>query len=262
MPARHSNSVNTPDFFDLQHKFTAYIRNPLAPAPSGVEGRRMAVYAELLFNNIENFMSGSFPITREILGDDAWMAIMRDYYQTHKAKTPLFPYMPKEFLEYLKDRQLNADDPPFLFELAQYEWAEIEMAIFFEEDLIEVIDPHTDLLDSIPVLSRACLLFDFHYPVHKISSDYRPLKHDQMTFLVVYRNRLDEVRFMELNDVTYRLLALLKEYSNLNGAAILEVLAREKHNIPEESILRHGMLALNELRAKGIILGGLKATCP
>ncbi|MDH5361618.1 MAG: DNA-binding domain-containing protein, partial [Gammaproteobacteria bacterium] len=46
------------DFQVIQYQFAAYIRDPEQnPAPDNIEARRMKIYAELFYNNVEDFMS-------------------------------------------------------------------------------------------------------------------------------------------------------------------------------------------------------------
>ena len=69
------------------------------------------------------------------------------------------------------------------------------------------IDPDGDLIAGRPVLSPLAWVLAYDYPVHQISPANQP--HEpagQSTFLVVYRNRDDQVGFMEINAVTARLL--------------------------------------------------------
>ena len=56
-------------FTDYQAAFAARIRDPKhAPRPPGAPAKRMRVYEELLFNNLENFLLACYPITRKLLG--------------------------------------------------------------------------------------------------------------------------------------------------------------------------------------------------
>ncbi len=143
-------------FTDLQYAFTRHIRDPQhAPAPEGIEDRRMAIYRDLLYRNVESFMANSFPVLRKIMADAAWHALIRDYFHTHQARTPLFPKMPYEFLQYLESgRGALAGDFPFLYELAHYEWVELALAMDMRDIDMTHVDPHGDLLAGIPVLSE------------------------------------------------------------------------------------------------------------
>src|SRR5881398_268783 len=110
---------------DLQKRFTAHIRDPLRePAPDGIEDRRMAIYRDLVYSNMESFISSNFPVIRKLYNDAQWSILAHDFFREHRCHTPLFPQFAREFLRYLETRQQDQrGDPPFLLELAHYEWA-------------------------------------------------------------------------------------------------------------------------------------------
>ncbi len=57
------------DFIQQQYDFAAHIRNPEQnPAPAGIEDRRMGIYRELFYNNVEGFLSNGFPVLAGITG--------------------------------------------------------------------------------------------------------------------------------------------------------------------------------------------------
>ena len=172
--------------------FAAHLRDPERnTAPDGIEDRRMEVYRGLFFRNIRNFLSGNFPVLRKLHSDEAWDALTRDFYQRHRSSTPLFPEIPREFLKYLQDeRESRPDDPPFMLELAHYEW--VELALSLDEAKLEEVlaDANGDLLTGIPVLSPLAWPLSYRFPVHAIRPDFRPAEPpDHATHLMVYRNR-------------------------------------------------------------------------
>ncbi len=114
-------------FTDIQYAFARHIRDPEnQPAPADVEDRRMGIYRDLFYRNVESFLANSFPVLRKIIPDEQWHDMIRDYFSRHRARTPLFPKMPTEFLQYLEhERSGHSDDYPFLLELEHYEWLEV-----------------------------------------------------------------------------------------------------------------------------------------
>ena len=53
-----SNSNKAENFKDVQYAFTRHMRDPESnPAPEGIEDRRIGVYRELVYNNIEGFIA-------------------------------------------------------------------------------------------------------------------------------------------------------------------------------------------------------------
>jgi len=250
--------MSTISFKDHQYAFTAHIRDPEnVKAPDGIEDRRMGIYRDLLYNNIEGFISGGFPVIRSIYSDADWEKMIRDFFANHISKTPYFLEISQEFLAYLQDeREPRAEDPAGLLELAHYEW--VELALHVSDETIEMdhIEPNGDLLDGHPVLSTLAWPLAYQFPVHKMGPDYLPEEApEQPTYLVVYRNRNDEVKFMELNPITARLINLLQEDESLSGRAAIEQITQEMNHPNPEVVHEGGLAALRELQKHGIILG-------
>ncbi len=242
----------------LQEGFAAHIRNPdQHPAPAGVEERRMAIYRNLFFRNLSNFIAKSFPVLRRLYSDDDWQALIRDFYAVHPCHTPLFPEIPREFLQYLQDRRdRHPEDRPFILELAHYEWVEIALDLD-ERELDEVpADPDGDLLHEIPVLSPLAWALSYRFPVHRLRPDHQPTEPPQEpTHLLVYRRRDDRVKFMQLNGVTARMIELMKEDRALTGLDLLNTVATELAHPQPEKVIEAGAGVLQDLAARDIILG-------
>ena len=246
------------DFKQTQYAFAAHIRDPQQhPCPQDVEDRRMNSYRELFYNNVESFMASSFPVLRKIMDDTRWHSLIRDYFSRHKASTPLFPEMPREFLHYLQNEHEHQDnDPPFLLELAHYEWVELALTLADEEIDLKQLSCNGDLLAQHPVLSSLAWPLQYRYPVHQIGPDYQPEQPaDSPTFIIVYRNQNNEIGFLEINPVTARLLQLLTENPTRSGRSVLEQIAKEINHTDPEVVVQGGLTILQDLQARDIILG-------
>ncbi|NHA14833.1 DUF2063 domain-containing protein [Thioalkalivibrio sp. XN279] len=249
----------------LQFEFAAHIRDPdNAPAPAGIEDRRMKIYRELFYNNLRDLLGRSFPVLKRILGEDAWSAMVRDWLRHHRAQTPLFLELPQEFLAYLQhERSAAAGDPPFMLELAHYEWVELALGIDEREIDDGALDPAGDLLKGCPVLSPLASSLAYTWPVHRISPDYQPAEPPaEPTRLLVYRDRRDEVGFIEINMVTARLLELLDvpPDARRSGRDCLLQIAAELGRPGPEAVISAGLEILSGLRERDVIIG--VAPCP
>ena len=79
------------EFQKLQTGLTAHLRDPLhAAAPAGIEERRLKIYRELFYNNIEGFLANAFPVLRQLTDDAHWHAMARDFFARHQSTDPLF----------------------------------------------------------------------------------------------------------------------------------------------------------------------------
>ncbi len=248
-------------FKKYQYEFTAHLRDPERnPAPQGLEDRRMGIYRELLYNNVEGFIANGFPVLRSIYSDDNWHKMVRDFFARHKSTTPYFLEISQEFLDYLQsERETQAEDPQGLLELAHYEWVELALMVSDETIDLDMVDPNGDLLQEHPVLSPVAWPLAYQYPVHKMGPDYLPDEAPQQpTYLVVYRNRMDEVKFLEINPVTARLINLLNDNPEISGELALEQIVHEMNHPKRDIVLAGGLSALQELQSLGIVLGVLK----
>lgn len=247
-----------PDFQRRQYEFAAHIRDPGRHArPGDVEDRRMAVYRELFYNNVEGFLSGGFPVLRSLYEEAAWHGLVREFFSTHHCKTPYFLEISREFLEFLQARGSGRPgDPPFLLELAHYEWVEVALSVSEDEPDWETIDPDGDLLAGRPVLSPLAWCLSYHYPVHRISRDTLPEGPGQQpTHLLVYRDGQDAIGFMELNPATAHLLTRIQEHPAQSGLALLEGMATGLPQFAPEAVVQGGAQTLLQLKAAKVILG-------
>ena len=246
------------NFKEIQYAFTAHLRDPENnPAPEGIEDRRIGIYRNLLYNNIEGFLSKGFPVIRSIYNDTDWHRMVRDFFARHQSQSPYFLEISQEFQVYLQDeREPQPEDPAGLLELAHYEWVELALNISDETIKLEGIDPNGDLLASHPVLSPLAWSLAYSFPVHEMGPDNLPEQApEKPSYLVVYRNRKDEVKFMAINPVTARLIYLLDEDDALSGQQALEQIAQEMKHPKPEVVINGGLSALQELQSNGVILG-------
>ena len=246
------------DLEELQRRFAAHLRDPSGvPPPDGLEDRRLQIYRELFFSNVSGLLAGTFPVLHAILGPERWARLVRDFYRDHQCHTPLFLEIPREFVDYLGDqRPMQAGDPPFLQELAHYEWVELALGID-EQDLDAVrVDPDGDLLAGIPVLSPLAWPLAYRFPVHRLGPQFLPdAPPAEPSFYVACRDRLERVRFLSVNAVTLRLVERLQQQPELTGAAQLAALADELPQLDPAVVHSGGASALAELRAAEILLG-------
>lgn len=256
------HAMPTPEpqaFLRRQYAFAAHIRNPrIFPCPADVPERRMRVYRELFFNNVEGLLSGGFPVLRRITPDARWEALARDFFARHRCCTPLFLEIGREFLDYLEqERGARADDPPFLAEVAHYEWVELALAVSdADPNGLEPMDPDGDLLTGHPLVSPLAWSLRYRFPVHRIGPDFQPTEPgEQPTFLLVYRDPHDQVQFMETNQVTYALLELLQEEPAITGRAALLRIAEALGHPRPLAVVAFGLELLVDLHARGVILG-------
>ncbi|MBN8224101.1 MAG: putative DNA-binding domain-containing protein [Xanthomonadales bacterium] len=243
-----------PDFRERQSAFAAHLRDPEThPPPPGIEPRRMAVYRELFFNNIAGLLGGNFPVIRRTLDEAGWTALVRRFYAEHRSRTPLFPEIAREFIRFLEARDDTSGDPPWLAELAHYEW--IELAVQVDDSPLPAHDPDGDLLEGVPVVSPWIRTQAYRWPVHTLGPSHRPMTPPaEPTLLLVRRDADGRARFAAISPLVYRLLELAGA-GGRSGRACLQALASEAGIPATDAFLAEGTAMLRRMREEGTLLG-------
>ena len=255
---------NLPDFREMQLEFTAHIRNPSINAkPEGLETRRMKIYLELLYNNVEKFLSNTFPVTRSTFADERWEALVRDYLHRHKATSPYFLEIPQEFMEFLSSTRVGeaahpdaVNDPEWLLEMCHYEWVELALDVADLELPWEAVDPDGDFLGSRWVISPLLWSLGYEWPVHTIGPSTVATLEKKPTFLIVFRDAKDKVRFLESDAPTSRFLALLGEDRTLRE--VIDQMVVEMPQLKAAEVETKMLATLKKLRGTDVVLGPMR----
>jgi hypothetical protein len=228
-----------------------HLRNPtLFPAPQGVESRRLQIYRELFFGNIEALLAKAFPVIRSLLSEEDWQVLVRDFYTAHRCETPLFPWIAGEFAEYLLNERQRDDDYPFLAELAHYEWSETVL-----RHQLDTAVKNTVRQGDKPALSPLCFPLVYRFPVHRIGKDFLPQQAAGVpTCLLMYRNQGDEVKFIESNPATFRLLQLLEDDAWSDMDAVGSQLAKEMQHTEPDLLQSMVQETLDQLYGLGVVI--------
>lgn len=242
--------------YQQQNTLTRYLRDPdhCAP-PAGMDVARAQVYRDLVFSNLSSLLSGTFPVLVKILGDDDWHSLVRIFLRDHRAQTPKFGEIAQEFVEFLASEPQVLNDgawPPFLVELAHYEWVEMALQQSDTEPL-----PASDeglLLDRPLQISPLAWPLAYAWPVQLVGPDYLPDSPPaQPTLLLVRRAEDWSVRFSELSPLAWRLLQRIGELPQLDGRAQLEGLAVEAGMAGAPEFMDSGLVLLRQMHGEGVI---------
>jgi len=211
---------------EQQKQFGAYIRDPQSVAvPDGLDERRLGVYRELVFNNIESLMANNFPVICAILEDVHWRSLVREFLRDYRTNNPYFPRLGQVFIAFLESREAKPGDPDFLVELAHYENIEFELFMADEDFSLDARPSVLDGKSSLRLASTATPLA-YQYPVQRISTQWQPDETPLMpTFLLAFQDIDGDVRFFELQGLTYHLLVMIQENENEDLDDIVKTLA-------------------------------------
>lgn len=237
---------------DYQMAFTSHIRDPQnTRLPEGVSERGLAVYSEIVFNNLESSVAACFPVLKNTLGEAFWLTLVRDFFKQHACKTPIFREIPEEFLDYI-NRVTGL--PGYVQNLAHYEWVELYLAYADEVVNWAQIDTEADPLDASIAFVPAMALLSYDYPVHQISPENIPeVPLESPVQLLVYRDIEDLVRFVEINHMTSVLIEDLQDGQLTPRQALIGIASGMEFDL--DAVVDFGLDVLQDLKSQGVILG-------
>ncbi len=241
----------------VQRRLCSYLRNPAGSVrPRGLDVRRLNVYRDLVFANVESLLSGAYPVAKRVLGE-RWQSMVRAFLSEYRAQTPYFTRLADEFFQFVGQREDAGDLPPFLRELLHHERLEIELLYRQVEDLHPPVVP----FDQAPLaLSPLAEVNHYRYPVQRIGPDFMPQRvPESPTFILQYRNAHGRVVFMELSHLAYQLLWLISQHPGHCGEfwmkSIDEMLAGQTARQQREDFLSGGLALLARLFDTGVLQG-------
>ncbi len=243
-------------FIEIQNEFMAHIRKPSQnKKPQGIEDRRMAIYRDLFFNNIVGFISSGFPVLKTLYSDKQWQMLIRRFFSEYDCHSPYFLDIAGEFINYLSSNyEMQKYDPPFMLELAHYEWIELDVAITQQAENEQLIA--SDQVASARLyLSSTARNLSYQFAVQTISTQFQPQQPSaQPNYFVVYRDGDDEVQFLTTNAMTALLLSIISEHDGLILDTICEQVTRHAVQFSAAQIAQGAFVTLRAMAELGIIV--------
>ncbi|MES2205187.1 MAG: putative DNA-binding domain-containing protein [Pseudomonadota bacterium] len=138
---------------------------------------RLAVYRELIRNNIESFLIPVFPIARTLISEAMWEEWVAEFLQSPYRTSPLFRNIAENFLVMLANFPVSRLSPALL-QLMRWEWIEMAVAINSAK-ILRSINGQT--------LNPSLRIELFDYPVHMIAREGKLLP-AQSTVLLAWRD--------------------------------------------------------------------------
>lgn len=246
--------MDKPGLFQEQITFGRYLRDPDHCAPPGhMDVARAQVYRDLIFANLSQLLSATFPVLIRILGEARWRLLVRSFLRDHRARTPKFGEIAEEFVGFVATVP-QGDWPGFMVELAHYEW--VEMALQQSDADPLPVSTGASLLDCPLRVSPLAWPLAYAWPVQKVGPDFQPsMPPAQPTLLLVRRGEDWSVKFSELSPLAWRLLQRINELPALNGQAQLQALAQEAGAEDVPAFVASGLALLQQLHGEGVVGG-------
>lgn len=251
-------SVDPTSLQAFQQALGSHLRDPRrAPRPAGVPARRVGIYGELVFNNLEGLLRPCFPVTRAVLGA-RWPRLVRQFSREGRCETPLFREVPGEFVRWLlATPDTDVPLPPWLRELAHHEWSELAVETEPFDETPRWPPLHAKPGDErwheqVPCPNPALMNLHYQWPVHRIGPSFRPRK-PVPTFMLVYRDRDEAVCFVQLNAVSSRLLTIVSGDEGLTARQACEAVAAELGQPGSPDLVAQGLAQLKAWRVQGVL---------
>lgn len=243
-------------FQENQLAFTEYLRRTECDEKAEKQKpRRQEIYRDLVYKNINQCVADVFPITKNIIPETDWKIMIREFICAHRLQTPYFLEICQEFLAYIMyTRKTLPTHHPFALELAHFEW--IQLAV----DTANVSFPEhqhnsAPTENSLWTVSPLTVGLTYSYPVHLIDECYLPKEPSaQQTYLLVYRNRNDDLKVLETDNISLRIIQLLQTLENINHTQIFQLLSAELGDHEKEIISARILSILCVLAENEIVL--------
>jgi hypothetical protein len=240
-------------FLQIQQSFIDYIKQPSQTLPVGTDTRRMNVYRELFFNNIDGFVSSAFPVLKTLYPRKEWLALVQTFFVTHDCQTPIFIEIAQEFLVFLQtEYDVKPSDPVFMLELAHYEYMELVVAV--AKDNPQQKQMTTPIIMQHLCLSDTAKVLQYTFNVQRVSEQYRPEVPEQSPqYFCLYRDEEDEVIFLQLTPLSAQVLGFLSQYEAVPFTDLSDWLVETYSNMDRNTLAQGALQLLEDLADKGVV---------
>lgn len=181
---------------------------------SKIDRKGVALYGGLISYGHHELMSSVYPGCQKVIGKH-WRATVEDYLKVYPPDHYNFNRLAQRFSLYLSEHG-NLKKHPFIAELADYEWLELELL----EDqrqahsgiCVDLSSPE-QVLNLRPVVNPVLVLRHYKYPIAKLvdwlekdAKLPRRVKAEQ-GYMAIFRNpQTLDCKFLELGDVAAAVL--------------------------------------------------------
>lgn len=237
-------------FQTVQRQFLAHLRNPEhEPLPNGFAEQGAGIYVDLLYNKFNDSLELCFPVVHEILGEAAWQQLLKKFIAEHCCKSPYYRQIPDEFIRYLHTERGSESAPPYLLELAHFEWVEMVLAIAEAEPITaSTFGAVNDWLACRPLFVPILEVLHYVYPVQRMNASYQPtIPPEQAKHILGFRDMHDVVQFIELQPATARLLEILQS-TGCTVREAMEQIAMELEQPEPSALFSFGIDPFNAAR--------------
>ena len=216
-----------------------------------VEPRRLKVYQELFFNNVDGFCSTAFPVLKSLFSEDSWKKLVHEFFVKHECETPHFVEIAQEFLSFLAENKQDDLPYPFMLELAHYEWVELASSIAHGQFELSAND--SDFEQQTFALPESSFPLLYQFPVHAISEDNADEVEPEQTALLVYRDEELDVQFVLTDILSVVALQVIQQQHGVSSSDLVELMHQQAPHLEKSDLINHLQQAIHHFVEIGAV---------
>ena len=225
------------------------------------------LYAGLLSHGYHEVMDSVYPGCAKLIGDE-WSTVVDHYLNEYPPSHYNLNQLAKRFCEYLVQFGGKfTDEFPFLIELADYEWLELELMEFdgaVEKLTYQALTDVKQFENYGPQINNVLTIRKYKYSIPQIVDclldDEKSVAYvkEKPTTVAVYRDpETLYSRFVELEATSAELLALVQEKATSYKDLMIKALLLNVGIDPQQAVLDF-LTLIEKLREYRIFLGSIR----
>ncbi|MBS3903937.1 MAG: putative DNA-binding domain-containing protein [Simkania sp.] len=237
----------------VTERFSRCCRSGKLDSSLRVDQERLKVYAELFRRSMMAVLERAFPLIYHHLQTNLWNEIVDAFLIHEDCSSPILWRMPQDFVLFIqKQRWEDRLNIPYLFDLAHFEWLEIEMFMMLDQPR-PAVQRDGLILDGLLCLNPESRIVVYSYPVFEKKPLPRSMQKGSYPLLVFRDTENQGVRFIALSLFFKEVLEQIRD-QNMSGREAL-IFTSRKFNLEEVKVLLAGENFLRDLLQQNAILG-------
>jgi hypothetical protein len=254
---------------EARHDFLAGHNKEIpAPIANEIDRRGVELYAQLLKFGHHDVMQSIYPLCAKLLGK-SWESIVDDYLEANPPDHFNLNRSAKRFPQYVESALSNYTKRfPYLAELADYEWIEMEM-LEINKDLpqsdLEKLETPEQFTIYSPVVNPAMITRHYQYPIIAIAERIEASKHKPVKVkpgasdVVVYRSpQTNGCRFLSVGPVAAKIIEAARDKKSTYADLISLAVSMNPNDNPTQ-VVADFLELVEYLQTNHLFLGSTKS---
>ncbi|MDO4682529.1 MAG: putative DNA-binding domain-containing protein [Lautropia sp.] len=187
---------------DIQLALKDYLQRNHQPLPNGAAPQGVEAQLAQMRHAMTDIVTRCFPLCRQLIGDEDWKTLLDRFLASDGLHEATHVHqVPRAFIAFLQGPAEAGQLPPWMPELAHYEWIEMEV--------ISATQKAPEYGPQGIALSPRLRLQAYDWPVQQIRPDHVAIA-PELSFFAVYQNRAGDIRFSQLSPAAAQMLGILQ----------------------------------------------------